>query len=149
VGESGAVGPVRWQVLGPARDYSDAGESAANNASTVLLLESRGVRILTGGDIEPSAQAGLRRSVPGLRADVLKVPHHGSSHQDEELLTGVGARVALVSVGAENTYGHPAPRVLDLLERSGAVVGRTDLGGDLAVVLRGDRLSVVSAERGS
>ena len=70
--------------------------------------------------------------------DVLKVPHHGSRYQDPGLLTGLGARVALVSVGADNDYGHPAPETLGLLEEAGMLVRRTDEDGDVAVVVDDD-----------
>ena len=69
---------------------------------------------------------------------MLKVPHHGSRYQDLDWLLGLGARVALVSAGADNDYGHPAAD--DARRRSraaGAEVLRTDLDGDLAVAVRG------------
>ena len=64
-----------------------------NNASVVLLVTVRGVRILLTGDVEPEAQVALARAWPGLRADVLKIPHHGSRFQDLDFLRGLGARV--------------------------------------------------------
>jgi competence protein ComEC len=79
-----------------------------------------------------------------LRADVLKVPHHGSRYQDLDLLTSLGARLALVSVGADNDYGHPAASTLVALEATGARVLRTDLDGDLVVVERDGRLAAVT-----
>ena len=85
---------------------------------------------------------GAREEVvhlPGLDVDVLKIPHHGSRHQDEEWLLSLTAEVVLVSVGADNDYGHPAASVLDPLTVRGAVVSRTDLDGDLAVVLEAGR----------
>ena len=106
------VGEVTLQPLWPPPDggVTDAGtESAPNDASVVLLAEVGGVRILLTGDVEPRAQDALARTLAGLRVDVLKVPHHGSRHQDLPWLTSLGAGVALVSVGADNDYGHPAP----------------------------------------
>jgi competence protein ComEC len=110
----------------------------------VLLVDVRGVRILLTGDVEPPGQAALARSVPGLEVDVLKVPHHGSRHQDTRWLTSLGAGVALVSVGADNDYGHPAPDLLATLEVAGTDVWRTDLAGDVAVVERGGEVGVVA-----
>ncbi len=106
----------------------------ANDASVVLLVEVDGARLLLTGDIEPPAQAGLGRAVADLRVDVLKVPHHGSRAQDMEFLTSLGARVALVPVGKDNGYGHPAPELLAALTEGGTRVLRTDTSGDLAVV---------------
>jgi competence protein ComEC len=108
----------------------------------VLLVEVRGARMLLSGDIEPEAQQALARSVPGLRVDVLKVPHHGSRYQDPRLLSGLGARLAVVSVGAENDYGHPASSTMSLLRRAGMSVRRTDEDGDVAVTVRHGRLAV-------
>jgi competence protein ComEC len=136
-GEVRRTGPLTWQVLGPTGRFvtgaAAAEGSPANNASLTLLVETRGVRMLLPGDVEPEAQAELVRSYPQLAVDVLKVPHHGSRYQDPELLGGLGARVALVPVGADNSYGHPAAETIDLLEEAGAVVRRTDLAGDVAV----------------
>ncbi|MGH3362633.1 MAG: ComEC/Rec2 family competence protein, partial [Nocardioides sp.] len=143
-----SVGEVRLQVLAPVAGapLTVSGDgSAANNASVVLLAEVRGVRILLSGDIEPEAQLALARAWPGLRVDVLKVPHHGSRFQDLDFLLGLGARLALVSAGADNDYGHPAPETLAPLADSGARVLRTDLAGDLAVVVRDGSLAATSA----
>ena len=68
-----------------------------------------------------------------LRADVLKVPHHGSAYFDADFLAAVHARVAVISVGAGNDYGHPAPSLLAELRKLGPSVRRTDLSGDVAV----------------
>lgn len=143
-GETTRLGPVRWQVLAPARAYPDS-DSPPNDGSVVLLVEVRGLRILFLGDQERPSQADLRRRYPGLRADVLKVAHHGSSKQDEDLVANLGARLAVISVGAGNDYGHPAPSALQLLRQAGMQVHRTDAEGDVAVVVGpAGRLSVAT-----
>lgn len=140
-----SVGPdVRLRVIWPRRLVSGSGESESNNASVVVLAEVHGVTVLLTGDLGPRAQAAVLAAEPDLDADVLKVPHHGSPHQDERLLTEVGADVALIGVGADNTYGHPAPAVLDALESAGQRVLRTDVDGTVAVVQGGSgELAVV------
>jgi competence protein ComEC len=155
-GETVRVGDLSWQVVGPgpARDggarADGAGEegSTANDASLVLLVRSHGVTLLLTGDVEPDGQRGLLRALPaalgGAPVDVLKVPHHGSRFQDSDLLAGLGARLAVVSAGADNDYGHPAGETLARLERGGALVRRTDLDGDVAVVVRDGELRVVT-----
>jgi competence protein ComEC len=136
LGESGDLGGLRWQVVAPAGATPIPSEgSVANNASVVLVVEVRGVRVLAAGDLEPEGQASLHATLPGLEVDVLKVPHHGSRHQDHTWLAGLGARVAVVSSGRDNDYGHPAPETLRALEGAGALVARTDRRGDLAVVV--------------
>ena len=144
-GETLVVGPVSAQVLWPpARAPTITEGSVANNASLVLLVQVRGIRILLTGDIEPPAQAGLARTLHGLTVDVLKLPHHGSRAQDLDFLAGLRPRVVLVSVGADNDYGHPAPEALSPFEEAGAIVLRTDRAGDLAVVDRDGELAASS-----
>jgi competence protein ComEC len=147
-GTTRSVGDVTVQVLWPLPDSPTVGPgdgSTANEASVVLLAEVRGVRLLLTGDVEPAGQAVLARILPGLHVDVLKVPHHGSRYQDLDFLRSLDARVALVSVGADNDYGHPSPRTLLPLARAGTRVLRTDRDGDLAVVVRDGDLRTVTS----
>lgn len=139
------VGEVTLQTVWPRPgSRGDPAESAPNNASVVVLAEVSGLRLLLTGDVEPSAQAALERDLPGLQVDVLKVPHHGSRHQDTTWLTALGARVALVSVGEDNDYGHPAPDLVAALEAAAMRVWRTDLDGELVVVAREGGVGVVT-----
>ena len=69
--------------------------------------------------------------------DVLKVAHHGSAKQDPDLVRATGARLAVISVGVDNDYGHPAPSLLALLRDARMQVERTDQDGDVAVVVDG------------
>jgi competence protein ComEC len=141
------LGDLRFQVLWPLPTSPTTGPgdgSTANDSSVVLLVEVGGVRLLLCGDVEPEAQAALARTWPGLLVDVLKVPHHGSRYQDLPFLLGLGARVAVVSVGEDNDYGHPAASTLEALAASGAEVLRTDLDGDVAVAVRDGELYVAS-----
>lgn len=138
---------VRLTVLSP-----DSTEMAmapdANAASVVVMAEYRGVRILLTGDAEREVETRLaRRLGHNLRADVLKVGHHGSSTSTTPaLLEQVAPRVALVSVGAGNRYGHPSPDVLRALEQSGAQVLRTDDVGSIVVSIDGSANLYVSSE---
>jgi competence protein ComEC len=111
----------------------------------VLLVEAGGLRLLLTGDVEPEGQAELARLLPGLHVDVLKLPHHGSAHQDEPWLLSLEPSVVLVSVGADNDYGHPADAAMAPLEQAGAQLFRTDRDGDLAVVAEGGRPRVVTS----
>ncbi|MPZ59703.1 MAG: DNA internalization-related competence protein ComEC/Rec2 [Propionibacteriales bacterium] len=143
------AGDVSWTVLSPPDvegGIPSAGEASGdeNNASIVLLAQVRGARLLLTGDIEPEAQTTLLHSSADLRADVLKVPHHGSVNQDADFLAAVDADVAIVSAGEENDYGHPSGLTLDLLQKEGALTYRTDLDGDIAVVSRSGELAVAT-----
>ncbi len=140
------AGAVDLTVLGP--PYPMRGtRSDPNNNSLVLIATVDRVRILLTGDAEVEEQRALRERLPpdGLRADVLKVAHHGSAYQDPAFLDVVRPAVALVPVGAGNSYGHPNEAVLARLARGGARVLRTDVGGDVAVVRSPRGLAVVSA----
>jgi competence protein ComEC len=148
-GEVQHVGALTWQVIGPSEQIEGGGHgeegSAANNASVGLFVQTQGISILLTGDMEPEAQERVSQAVPGLQVDVLKVPHHGSRYQDPEFLSGLGARLAVISVGEDNDYGHPAPETISLLEQAGMLVRRTDLSGDVAVVVRDGDLRVVGS----
>jgi hypothetical protein len=97
-------------------------------------------RILLPGDAELDAQDDLLASGVDLRADILKVPHHGSAYSDPAFLQAVHAQLALVSVGRDNDYGHPSPLLIAEMARLGVPVRRTDQDGDIAVLRDGSRL---------
>jgi competence protein ComEC len=124
-------------VLGPVHtpagvDPEDG--TAVNDGSLVVRAATPAGTALLTGDVELAAQADLVASGVDLRADVLKMPHHGSRYTSVGFLNAVAPRAVLVSVGAGNRYRHPDPGLLGELERAGAAVRRTDTGGDVAVV---------------
>jgi competence protein ComEC len=145
-----ATAGLRWrvgssldlEVVWPARLIA-SDESAANNASVAVLADVGGIRALLTGDLEPTAQAAMLRALPSRDVDVIKVAHHGSAHQDPRVGAGLGADLALISVG-DNDYGHPSERVVDALRAAGVTVRRTDQHGSIAVVDTGDRVGVVT-----
>ncbi len=142
-----ASGALDVHVLGPSTPLAGT-RSDPNNNSLVLHVRIGGRTVLLAGDAEIEEQQALlaRYGAAGVRADVLKVAHHGSAFQDPAFLDAVRPAVALVSVGAVNDYGHPNPALLARLSRGGARVLRTDTGGDLAATVTRDGLAVV--ERG-
>lgn len=146
-GDTLHVDGVRLVVLSP--DSSTAATATdANAASVVVAAEFRGVRILLTGDAEREVEDHLRRRWgASLRAEVLKVGHHGSStSSSEEFLDLVRPRVALVSVGADNRYGHPGPDVLARLRARGVQVLRTDDDGTTIVATDGARIRVATQD---
>jgi competence protein ComEC len=138
---------VRLTVLSP-----DSAEIAAapdaNAASVVVMVEYRGVKVLLTGDAEREVEARLAaRLGTDLHADVLKVGHHGSATSTTApLLEAVSPRLALVSVGAGNRYGHPSPDVLEALRSHGSQVLRTDDVGTIVVSIDGGPVLQVAAE---
>lgn len=133
---------LRWpglvlEVLGPVHpsvhvDGDDG--SQVNDTSLVLRASTPLGRVLLPGDAERSSQDALLAAGTDLRAEVLKVPHHGSRSSLPAFLVAPGSRLALVSVGRGNSYGHPNPSITGLLAGTGALVRRTDESGDLALV---------------
>ncbi|MFF2845790.1 ComEC/Rec2 family competence protein [Streptomyces sp. NPDC058001] len=150
-GERRRTGALDWRVLWPPRAPPPGipGPSAAegpNDASVTLLVRTAGLRLLLLGDLEPPAQRGLLMSPFGVglpTVDVVKVAHHGSAYQDPALLRRVAPRLALISCGADNSYGHPSPRTVGALRAAGARVLRTDRDGPVAVVGGSDGPGVV------
>jgi competence protein ComEC len=156
--EQRVVGPVSWTAVWPARvpALPQSGQSSAtpidegspeNNASIAMMVEVSGLRMLMTGDLEPESQRAVVASGVDLKADVLKVPHHGSGQQDQTFIQATGARLALISVGIDNDYGHPAPRTLDLLSHAGMTIARTDTQGSIAVVSSNTHLALTTQGR--
>lgn len=140
-GTSGGLGELSWEVLWPPGEGS--APAAGNDASLVLRFSPGAscregcLDLLALGDLGETAQRRFRGAVSGALTgvDVVKVAHHGSADQDAALYREIGAGVALIGVGAGNTYGHPTRSLLDVLGETGAAVTRTDLDGAAAVVV--------------
>ncbi|MGW7052761.1 ComEC/Rec2 family competence protein [Streptomyces sp. NPDC054887] len=146
-GERRRIGPLSWRALWPPPfPAPDPGEP--NDASVTLLVRSGALSLLLLGDLEPPAQQALLRTHPNLPpVDVLKVAHHGSAYQDPALLARARPRLALVSCGRDNPYGHPSPRTLTALRTGGATVLRTDTDGAIAVTGAGAGLRALPEGR--
>lgn len=124
------VGDMRLTVIWPER-VIHAG-SVPNNASVSLLLTTPHASAAFLGDIEPEAQQAILRAWP-IDVDVAKVPHHGSAQFDPRLPAAASARIALIGVGEDNTFGHPAPEAVSAWQQAGAAVYTTAANGDIAV----------------
>ena len=128
-------GPVNIEVLWP-----DSGSYDPNNSSIAVRITSKDYSLFAGGDMEPLTQSVI---APTMReVDIYKVSHHGSAYQDQLFTRALSPQVAMISVGAGNSYGHPAPVTLDLLAQAGAKVLRTDRDGAIAISARNHHLKV-------
>ncbi|PID96070.1 MAG: competence protein ComEC [Actinomycetales bacterium] len=131
-----------------------SGEAPATDADPAQKGPSRPLRIVLLGDIEQEAARAIARALrsdPQVQAwpvDVVKVAHHGSANRDDTLLDMLPAPVAVITVGADNDYGHPAPSTLAVLRRRGYTVLRTDQHGDIAITPAGEPGVVHVATRG-
>ena len=133
-----AVGSGEIQVMWP-RDRIDSFDSlpgdgsAINNSSVALLITLGKLSLFTTGDIEPPAQAALLADINLPHVAIFKVPHHGSAYQDWDLVDALDPVLAIISVGADNSYGHPSPKTLSALQKRGIAVLRTDRDGALSI----------------
>ena len=146
-GDSVNVDGVSLTILAPDSAWTSV-LTDANEASTVVRVKYGMVRFLLTGDAEQGEERWLMDHADSLGADVLKVGHHGSSTSTgDEFISRVCPRVALISVGAMNSYGHPSGDVIAALRRAGAQVLRTDHEGSIVVRSDGTKIEVQGAEK--
>ena len=148
-GMSAKVGPLAINVLWPTLSATSFEEmpgegSQINNSSIATLITSDAFSIFAGGDLEPPVQQILVKDV--FPVDIYKVCHHGSRYQDLAFMSALHPRISIISVGAGNTYGHPAVQTLDALARLGSQVVRTDIDGAIAVQVRNHQFTVRRAK---
>ncbi len=128
-GASGLLGALHWSLLWPpARGGPEPG-----NASGLTLRVGCAAGCLSAVFLSDLGEESQMRLPPLGPVDVVKVAHHGSADQSEALYRELGATVGLISVGADNGYGHPTRRLLDILQSVGTVVERTDEHGLILV----------------
>lgn len=142
-------GGARLTLLGPPEPEITSTRDEVNANSVVLRLDYGRSSFLFTGDAETSTERWLLDGSADVHAQVLKVAHHGSAHSSTaRFLRAVRPEAAVISVGANNDYHHPAPATLRRLESAGARVYRTDLDGSVTVETDGQHLSIHAA-RGS
>ncbi|MBS3873314.1 MAG: MBL fold metallo-hydrolase [Firmicutes bacterium] len=128
---------VELRVIGPLRAYDNL-----NDGSVVVMVRAGTVSLLLTGDMESDAERDLLQA-GGLSATVLKVGHHGSNTSSTtDFLQAVRPRVAIISVGADNSFGHPSPAVLARLREVGADIYRTDRHGTIVLRTDGETFSI-------
>ncbi|WP_460461881.1 ComEC/Rec2 family competence protein [Arthrobacter pigmenti] len=150
-GAGGVSGTASWTTLWPATEQDTSSE---NNSSIVMWVrvEQPGgepLSLLLTGDLE---EDGVRRLLADFHqqpvaaglihgnVDVLKVAHHGAANGGTELITGLRPDLALISVGADNDYGHPSKEILTALQQAGSQIRRTDQDGRVYVGKRSGTL---------
>lgn len=134
-GTSAQLGSANIKVLWP-----DNGEYDPNNSSIAVRIDTPDFSLFAGGDMEPLTQAVIAPELT--KVDIYKVCHHGSAYQDESFTRALNPQLAMISVGAGNSYGHPAAKTLGLLAQVGAKVLRTDVDGAIAIAARKHRLKI-------
>jgi competence protein ComEC len=132
------LGTAKVTVLGP---LSEPDES--NNSSIVVRLEYGDTSFLFMGDAETEEENEILKNNKDLKSDVIKIGHHGSkSSSSKSFLNAVKPEYAVISVGKNNTYGHPTQTVLDRLTSLKTTVYRTDLQGDITMISDGKEITV-------
>ena len=146
-GDSLNVDGVRVLALAPDSVWT-SGQEDPNNTSAMLMVEFGSVRFLLTGDAEAPEEAWVESRWGGeLHADVLKAGHHGSkTSSTPSFLDAVHPRVAVVSVGAGNTYGLPSRPVMDAYAARGIVTLRTDEVGTVVVTTDGTHVRIRGGE---
>ena len=137
VGDSYSLGSAQFTILGPTDTYEDT-----NNNSIVLLLTHGDNKFLFVGDAEEKAEEDILAEGVSVKADVLKVGHHGSrTASSEAFLQAVEPTYAVISCGQDNSYGHPHAETLNTLRSMGVKVFRTDEQGTVTVTSDGHEIS--------
>ncbi|MFO0558513.1 MAG: ComEC/Rec2 family competence protein [Polyangiales bacterium] len=141
-GQTLALGSsVSVEVLQPRIPFIERSRSEANANSIVTRVTAGAVRVLFTGDAETETEERLlAENRAQLSADILKVAHHGSRYASTQpFLSAVSPRVAVISCGTGNDYGHPHAETLGALARNNVQVYRTDLNGDVEMSTDGAR----------
>jgi len=132
-----------FEVLFPTDSLLKGTRSDLNSNSLVLLLVHKDMDFLLTGDAEEPTEEALLAAGLG-QVDVLKVAHHGSAHStSRHFLDATRPSIAVISCGADNRYGHPAPDTVARLKRAQAMVYRTDLSGHLRLISNGTEIEVL------
>jgi competence protein ComEC len=137
-GERFAWGASTISVLAPSASYNNA-LSPKNDDSVVLEIGFGKAAVLLEGDAERASEEAMLAAHRVLPATLLKVGHHGSmTSTSPDFLAAVAPRDAVISVGRENTYGHPREEIVERIQATGAVVFRTDRDGLTTFLLSRD-----------
>jgi len=143
-GDTLSLGNAVIEVLGPVKSYPDP-----NNTSLVLMVTFGSNRFLFTGDMETEAENDLLDAGTNVRADVLKVGHHGSNTSSGyRFLYEVSPKYGVISVGTDNSYGHPHEEPMSRFSDADMVIYRTDRMGNVLAVSDGKEISF-SWEKGS
>ena len=138
-GDSITYGDYKLSILGP--NKTERSDPDPNKASLVIMLEGPDTRILYVGDAHADNEDRLRKQYK-LKADVLKVGHHGSRFSSSEaFLKELKPKIAVIEVG-KNSYGHPAPQTLARLDMIGAKTYTTLNHGTIKIVPKNGQLKI-------
>lgn len=140
-----SLGKAKVELLGPVSDYADS-----NNSSIVAKVTYGSNKFLFTGDAEIEEESALISAKKDLSCDVLKVGHHGSKGSTgEAFLKKAKPKYAVISVGSDNSYGHPTAETLSRLSNAKVEIFRTDLQGDIVCSSDGNSISFATEKKAS
>lgn len=144
------VGMIYLDTLAPPQRLTDnyqqittqieVSDTVTNDYSIVSLVSFGKFRALLTGDLPPAISEDLAAKLALGTVDYIKVPHHGSANgMTENLVKAIVPKIAVISVGVKNLWGFPSPKTLEMLEKYGVKILRTDQMGDVEIVSDGEK----------
>jgi len=134
---------VTLKFIGPSFPFI-TGKNAINDNSIAFILQYGSFRMLFTGDAGIAAERRFLDEGVDLRADVLKVGHHGSAYSSSPaFIAAIHPRYAIISVGRHNMFGHPAPSTIETLQRFGAQIYRTDKNAAVVLATNGETIRLL------
>lgn len=142
VGDTYTLNNAQFTIMAPNKtDYNDV-----NDASIVVKLQYKNSSFIFLGDAEKPSELQMLK-LGNLKSDVIKIGHHGSNSSTTiDFLKAVSPKYAVITVGKDNTYGHPSDEVLDRLKKQNIEILRTDLDGTIVFTTDGENLSFVTTK---
>ena len=135
-------GNLKYTVLAPKGDYENT------NYSIVTKAEYKNNSFIITGDAEKESEQEMLNGNFNLKANVLRVGHHGSSTSSiDEFIDAVNPEYFVISLGKDNTYGHPHKEVISKLEKAKGEILRTDELGDIVLLSDGQEVKQISKLR--
>ena len=144
IGQQVKSGELKITTLHPFEDLTGQDfKDLSNDTAVISYLTYGGKSFLFMSDASSKLEKKLIDSEINLTSDILKVGHHGSRFStSDEFLQAVDPKIAIISVGKKNTYGHPTLEVLQRLEKFGIKTFRTDQGGDVEIISDGKNIQI-------
>jgi len=137
-------GKLKIDIIAPSNNYY----KSLNNYSAVIKITYKDKSFLFMGDAEKLSEEEISANVKAIKADVIKIGHHGSnSSTSNEFLSKVSPSYAIISVGKDNDYGHPHDEVINLLNKSNIKVYRTDVSGTIIIKSDGYNIDVEESKQ--
>lgn len=135
IGDGFNLGLVKFSILYPFNSLAGKNYKSFNNPCLVSKISFAQRNFIFACDLEKQHEKELVLKNLDLQADVLKVPHHGSKNLEEGFFQKIHPKIAIISVGKNNRFGHPHKFTLEKLQKIGAIIFRTDLNGTIEITV--------------